>query len=94
VVATVWRVVTEPLSNDVTLVVGGWNLFNLLLAGSALGVVAERRNLRQAPRVDVSRPAEVIVGGQTIPAMIEDGSMSGGAHPRQAGRHRGDRVGH
>lgn len=77
VVATVWRVVTEPLSNDVTLVVGGWNLFNLLLAGSALGVVAERRNLRQAPRVDVSRPGDLIIGDTTVPVMIEDGSMSG-----------------
>jgi cellulose synthase (UDP-forming) len=75
--ATIWRMLIEPMSNDVTLVVGGWNLFNLLLAGCALGVVAERRNLRQAPRIELSRPAELIVDGETIPVMIEDGSMSG-----------------
>lgn len=37
---TVYRVYTEPYKADVTLVVGGWNLLNLIMAGCALGVVS------------------------------------------------------
>ena len=49
-VVSVWRFYAEPYKADVTLVVGGWNLLNLIMAGCALGVIAEkgqRRALRQ-----------------------------------------------
>ena len=77
VVATVWRLIAQPFAADVALVVGGWNLFNLLLMGAALGVVAERRQLRTSSRVAIERPAEVIYGDRVIPAHIDDVSISG-----------------
>ena len=46
---TVWRIVTQPYEADVTLVVGGWNILNLLMVGCALGVVSERRNPQSTP---------------------------------------------
>lgn len=75
--ATIWRMYTQPYLADITMVVGGWNVFNLLMAAAAIGVVAERRNLRRAPRVEMSRTGELEFDGQVVPAMIEDGSMGG-----------------
>lgn len=77
VLATVYRVITQPFAADVALVVGGWNLFNLLLMGAALGVVAERRQLRTSQRVSIERPAEIIYGDRVIPARIDDVSIAG-----------------
>ncbi|WP_420394138.1 UDP-forming cellulose synthase catalytic subunit [Acuticoccus sp.] len=77
VVAMGWRVVAQPSNADIALVVGGWNLFNLLLMGAALGVVAERRQLRTSQRVAIERPAEIIFGDRVIPARIDDVSITG-----------------
>ena len=76
-VATIWRIVAQPFAADVALVVGGWNLFNLLLIGAALGVVSERRQLRSSQRVAIDRPAEIIYGDRVIPAKIDDVSITG-----------------
>lgn len=84
VVMTVWRLYAQPYTADITSVVGGWNLFNLIMAGAALGVVSEKRNLRRAPRVRIDRAGEVTFGGEVMPAIIEDGSM-GGVRVRPAG---------
>ena len=54
---------------DLTLVVGGWNLLNLVIAGCALGVIAEKGQRRAATRrVKVSRRGELRVGGTWCPA--------------------------
>lgn len=74
---TVYRLYTEPFKVDITLVVGGWNLLNLLLAGCALGVVSERRERQTSRRVKVQRRAEVAVDGKWYPAMIRDVSLRG-----------------
>lgn len=74
---TVWRLYAQPYTADITLVVGGWNVFNLIMAGAALGVVSERRNLRRAPRVQLNRGGEILFDGTVMPAVIEDGSMGG-----------------
>ena len=76
-VATVWRIIALPFNADVAMVVGGWNLFNMLLMGAALGVVAERRQLRTSQRVAIERPAEIIYGDRVIPAKIDDVSVAG-----------------
>ncbi len=76
-IATIWRLIAQPFAADVTLVVGGWNLFNILLFGAALGVVAERRQLRSSQRVAIDRPAEIIYGDRVIPAKIDDVSIAG-----------------
>lgn len=80
--AAVWRWYTDPLVRDVVLVVGGWNVFNLLFALAALGVVCERQQRRKAPRVPLGRPATVSVAGAAgtpglARARIEDVSMGG-----------------
>ncbi|MEI2298664.1 UDP-forming cellulose synthase catalytic subunit [Ensifer sp. MJa1] len=74
---TIYRVYTEPYKADVTLVVGGWNLLNLVMAGCVLGVVSERGELASSRRVKVSRRCEFGVGGQWYPATIEDVSAHG-----------------
>ncbi|RAI03024.1 cellulose synthase catalytic subunit (UDP-forming) [Acuticoccus sediminis] len=76
-VAMVWRLIAVPSDSGVSLVVGGWNLFNMLLMGAALGVVAERRQLRSSQRVSIERPAEIIYGDRVIPARIDDVSVNG-----------------
>jgi len=59
VAMTVYKVWSEPYQAEVTMVVGGWNIFNLILAGCALGVVSERREIRSSRRVNVERRCEV-----------------------------------
>lgn len=75
---TVYRLLTEPYRAEVTLVVGGWNLFNLIIAGCALGVVAERSEQQSSRRVAVKRPCEILtpeLGWR--PATIRDVSAGG-----------------
>jgi cellulose synthase (UDP-forming) len=74
---TVWRVIAHPYEADVTLVVGAWNLLNLIMAGCALGVVSERTDPRHSHRVNVQRRAEFLFGDQVVPATIEDVSYGG-----------------
>ena len=59
VVTAGWRYAFEPGVNGVMLVVGLWALFNLIIAAAALGVVAERRELRKYPRLKVARRGRV-----------------------------------
>jgi cellulose synthase (UDP-forming) len=78
VAVTAWRVHAEPATAALTLVVGGWNLLNLVIAGCALGVTAEKGQRRAASRrVKVSRRAELGVGGTWYPATVEDVSVNG-----------------
>ncbi|PDT81435.1 UDP-forming cellulose synthase catalytic subunit [Sinorhizobium sp. BJ1] len=73
----IYRVYTEPYKADITLVVGGWNLLNLIMAGCALGVVSERGEKAASRRVKVSRRCEFSFGEQTYPATIENVSAHG-----------------
>ncbi|MBB3773347.1 cellulose synthase (UDP-forming) [Angulomicrobium tetraedrale] len=74
---TIWRLLTEPFNADVIIVVGAWNLLNILIAGCALGVVSERRNRRRAHRVDLMRRCDLIINDVSYPATIDDGSLGG-----------------
>jgi len=56
---TIYKIGAEPYRAEVTMVVGGWNILNLILAGCALGVVSERREARSSRRVDIERRCEV-----------------------------------
>lgn len=71
------RVIAEPEVNDLMLVVGLWNTFNLVIAGVALGVVAEKPERRRAQRLDVTRRAELMVGNDSVSVVIEDISTGG-----------------
>lgn len=74
---TVYKIYAEPYKADVTLVVGGWNLLNLVLAGCALGVVSERGERSSSRRVRVDRRCEFGIDGTFYPASIEDVSVHG-----------------
>jgi cellulose synthase (UDP-forming) len=77
VAMTAFRVYNEPFKTDVTLVVGGWNLLNLVLAGCALGVVSERGDPQRSRRVSVRRRCEFRIGDQWYPGTVEDVSVEG-----------------
>lgn len=67
----------EPYRADITLVVAGWNLFNLILAGCALGVVSERRERAASRRFKIQRRCEICLDGTWSAASIEDVSVGG-----------------
>jgi cellulose synthase (UDP-forming) len=71
------RVFVDPQANDLMLVVGLWNTFNLIIAGVTLGVVAEKPERRRSQRLDVARKAELVVGADSVPVVIEDISIGG-----------------
>ena len=77
VVATYWRTITQPYNADTTLVVGLWNILNLLMAGCALGVVSERPEGRGARRFPVKRRGEISIDGRTAPVITENVSVDG-----------------
>ncbi len=76
-VVAAWRVYAEPYKADVTLVVGGWNLLNLIFAGCALGVVSEKRERTATRRIRVKRRCEFGREGTWFPGTIEDVSVNG-----------------
>ena len=77
VVTAGWRYAFEPGVNGVMLVVGLWALFNLIIAAAALGVVAERRELRKHPRLAVQRRGRVSFDDYTADVAIENVSAGG-----------------
>ncbi|HMN88094.1 MAG TPA: UDP-forming cellulose synthase catalytic subunit, partial [Bauldia sp.] len=77
VAMTAWRVWSQPYDADLALIVGGWNLLNLLMVGCALGVVSERRNPQSSHRVAITRRCDFLYRGEVIPASIEDVSIGG-----------------
>ncbi|RYE32395.1 MAG: UDP-forming cellulose synthase catalytic subunit [Hyphomicrobiales bacterium] len=76
-VATYWRLIAEPYNSDITLVVGLWNILNLLMAGCALGVVSERPEGRGARRFAVKRRGEISIDGRKARAITENVSVDG-----------------
>lgn len=76
-VYTGYRYETEPSERTLLLVVGFWNLFNLVIAGLALGCVSERRERRRHPRLATERKAELVVGDERIPVAVTNASLGG-----------------
>jgi len=72
-----YRLMTEPVATELLLIVAGWNLVNLSLAGAALGVVAERRELRRNQRLPVRRHALMTLDGTLHTVVIQDASFGG-----------------
>lgn len=72
-----WRIYAEPYKAEVTLVVGGWNLLNLIFAGCALGVVSERRERAATRRITVKRRCDLGRDGTWYHGTIEDVSVNG-----------------
>lgn len=74
---TIYRYQTEPQLGGLVVVVGIWNLLNLVIAGAALGVISERRERRAAPRIPCLRGAELVVDHVPYQVLIEDVSIGG-----------------
>lgn len=66
-----WRYLYEPGVTSLMLVVGLWCLFNLVIAGAALGVVAERRRTEACPSLPTARPARLALGAETFAVTVE-----------------------
>lgn len=76
-VVACWRFLSENEVNELLLIVGGWSFYNLLIAGVALGIVAERRERRKTPRLVIKRKGELSADGITIAVNIADASLGG-----------------
>ncbi|MDF2116471.1 UDP-forming cellulose synthase catalytic subunit [Roseiarcaceae bacterium H3SJ34-1] len=72
-----WRYVFEPGVSDLMLVVGAWNTFNMMIAGAALGAVAERKQPDRHPRLIVDRQGSLEILGQTYPVHVINVSAGG-----------------
>lgn len=72
-----WRLLTEPVASDLLLMVAGWNAINLSIAALALGVVAERRELRRNQRLTVQRHGLLRKDGKTWSVLIKNASSGG-----------------
>src|SRR4051794_34789812 len=59
------------------LVVGLWNTFNMVIAGVALGCVAERKQPDRHPRLAIDRRGMLTIDGAAIPVAIENVSAGG-----------------
>ncbi|MEM7021029.1 MAG: UDP-forming cellulose synthase catalytic subunit [Pseudomonadota bacterium] len=75
--AGIWRYFEYPLQHENLLIVLGWNTVNLIFIGAALGIVYERRQRRQIPRMPRELSAELQIGERNVHASIEDLSVSG-----------------
>lgn len=73
----VWRYMTEPMPSELLLIVAGWNIINLGIAGAALGVVSERRERRRNQRLPVKRHALMRVEDKVYTIIIQDASSGG-----------------
>ncbi len=72
-----WRYLYEPGVTSLMLVVGLWCLFNLVIAGVALGVVAERRQPERCPSLPVSRRGKVAIGALAFDVAVERAASDG-----------------
>ena len=72
-----YRYMFEPGIDNLMLVVGIWNTFNLIIAGVGLGAVAERAQPDRHPRLRIARTGRLLVEGASIPVTMRDVSAGG-----------------
>lgn len=70
-----YRYAFEP-GAELMLIVGLWTSFNLIIAGAALGVVAERREPDRFPRLAINRRGTLAIDAKTYD--VDVGSVSAG----------------
>ncbi|WP_298952752.1 UDP-forming cellulose synthase catalytic subunit [uncultured Methylobacterium sp.] len=66
-----YRYLYEPGVTSLMLVVGLWTFYNLITAGAALGVVAERRQTEANPSLPVRREGTLTLGGVAVDVAVE-----------------------
>lgn len=72
-----WRYAFEPDVTNLMLVVGLWNVFNMMIAGAALGAIAERKQPDRHPRLTISRKAVLHVGAEQADVIVANVSSGG-----------------
>lgn len=77
VATAAWRWAFEPGVTDLMLIVGGWCLFNLVIAGAAIGVVVERRQTERTPSLGVERRGIIRAGDAIFRVEIVRASATG-----------------
>ena len=73
-----WRYMFEPGVTNLMLVVGLWNGFNMMIAGAALGVVAERRAPDRHPRLGIERSGALEHRRRGLPGRSSPDVSTGG----------------
>lgn len=77
IATALWRYFFDPGVTDLILIVGTWALFNFLIAGVALGVVAERRQLHRYPQLEIARTGVFSLHNVSVPVRIVEVSANG-----------------
>jgi cellulose synthase (UDP-forming) len=72
-----YRYTTEPEISGLLLIVGGWNWFNLIVAGAALGVVTEKRSDVSGIDLPTNANVELMFGETIVSGSISQASSSG-----------------
>ena len=72
-----WRYLFDPGANGLMLVVGLWNAFNMMIAGAALGAVAERKQPDRHPRLGINREGVLTEGRRRHRVQIHNVSAGG-----------------
>ncbi|MGE3248318.1 MAG: UDP-forming cellulose synthase catalytic subunit [Beijerinckiaceae bacterium] len=72
-----WRYFFEPGVSNLMVVVGAWNAFNMIIAGAALGSVAERAQPDRHPRLGIDRKGMLYTHDAQIPVDIKNVSAGG-----------------
>jgi cellulose synthase (UDP-forming) len=75
-VTAFFRYFTQP-GAELMLIVGLWTSFNAVIAGAALGVVAERRELNRFPRLAIARQGLLTLGSEAQLISIQSVSAGG-----------------
>ena len=77
VVTAGYRYTFEPGVTNLMLVVGLWAAANLVVAGVALGAVAERKQIDRSPRLDINRHGTLNFVDRSIDVVIDNVSAVG-----------------
>lgn len=73
----VQRYLFEPGISNLMAIVGLWNTFNLVMAGAALGAVAERKQPDRHPRLGVDRKGVLEIEGARCDVQVANVSAGG-----------------
>ena len=76
-ITAAWRYMFDPGANGLMLVVGLWNTFNMMIAGAALGAVAERKQPDRHPRLGIDREGAIVIGKRRHRVRIVNVSAGG-----------------
>jgi len=76
-VASVIRLLLYPYEADVILMTTGWNLLNFLLLAAGIGVVSEKKEVRQSIRIPMNAHCKIITNDNEYIGIMGDLSEGG-----------------